>query len=164
MVMKIMRNLPFVLFLTLIYLLLTSNLEWLNIIAGVVIATGINLLLRPQIKPVSWQRAPRAILAMIQYLGILIYDIFKGGIMVARSVWSRKLKIQPSIIAIPSGCESELATALSAHATSIAPGELVVEIDTDGVMYTHVLDVTHSTEYQEQAQNMRRELLSKIIE
>lgn len=84
--------------------------------------------------------------------------------MVARSVWSRKLKIQPSIIAIPSGCESELATALSAHATSIAPGELVVEIDTDGVMYTHVLDVTHSTEYQEQAQNMRRELLSKIIE
>ena len=159
-----MRYLPFVLFLTLIYLLLTSNLEWLNIIAGVVIAIGITLLLRPQIKSVSWQRAPRAILAMIQYLGILIYDIFKGGIMVARSVWSRNLKIQPSIIAIPSGCESELASALSAHAISIAPGELVVEIDTDGVMYTHVLDVTHSAEYQEQAQNMRSELLSKIIE
>ena len=159
-----MRYLPFVLFLTLIYLLLTSNLEWLNIIAGVVIATGITLLLRPQIKPVSWHRVPRAILAMIQYLGILIYDIFKGGIMVARSVWSRNLKIQPSIIAIPSGCESELSTALSAHAISIAPGELVVEIDTDGVMYTHVLDVTHSAEYQEQAQNMRSELLSKIIE
>ena len=47
-----MRYLPFVLFMTLIYLLLTSNLEWLNIIAGVVIATGITLLLRPQIKPV----------------------------------------------------------------------------------------------------------------
>ena len=159
-----MRYIPFVLFLTLIYLMLTSNLEWLNIIAGVVIAIGISLLLRPQIKPVSWQRAPRAILAMIQYLGILIYDIFKGGIMVARSVWSRNLKIQPSIIAITSGCESELATALSAHAISIAPGEFVVEIDTDGVMYTHVLDVTHSSEYQEQAQNMRSELLSKIIE
>jgi multicomponent Na+:H+ antiporter subunit E len=159
-----MRYLPFVLFLTLIYLLLTSNLEWLNIVAGLVIAIGITLLLRPQIKPVSWQSAPRAILAMIQYLGILIYDIFKGGIMVARSVWSRNLKIQPSIIAIQSGCESELATALSAHAISIAPGELVVEIDTDGVMYTHVLEVTHSAEYQEQAQNMRSELLSKIIE
>ena len=101
---------------------------------------------------------------MIQYLGILIYDIFKGGIMVARSVWSRNLEIKPSIIAIPSGCESELATALSAHAISIAPGELVVEIDANGVMYTHVLDVTHSAEYQEQAQNMRSELLSKIIE
>lgn len=159
-----MRYLPFVLFLTLVYLLLTSNLEWLNIIAGVVITTGITLLLRPQIRPVSWRKAPRAILAIIQYLGILVYDILKGGIMVARLVWSRNLKIQPSIISIPSGCESELATALSAHALSIAPGELVVEIDADGVMYTHVLDVTHSSEYQEQAQQMRNDLLSKIIE
>jgi len=158
------RYLPFVLFLTFIYLLLTSNLEWQNVIAGVVISTGIMLLLRPQLKPVSWHRLPRAILAMIQYLGFLIYDIFKGGIMVARSVWSRSLSIQPSIIAIPSGCDSELATALSAHAISIAPGEVVVEIGADGVLYTHVLDVTHSSEYQETAQNMRRELLSKIIE
>ena len=159
-----MRYIPFVLFLTIVYLLLTSNLEWLNVIAGVVITTGITLLLRPQLKPVLWYRAPRAFLAMIQYLGIMIYEIFKGGIMVAKSVWSRDLKIQPSIIAIPSGCESELASALSAHAISIAPGELVVEIDADGTMYTHVLDVTHSAEYQEQAQNMRSELLSKIIE
>jgi len=158
------RYLPFVLFLTFIYLLLTSNLEWLNVIAGMVISIGIMLLLRPELKPISWHRVPRAILAMIQYLGFLIYDIFKGGIMVARSVWSRSLNIQPSIIAIPSGCDSELATALSAHAISIAPGELVVEIDADGVLYTHVLDVTHSSEYQETAQNMRRELLSKIIE
>ena len=142
--MNIMRYLPFVLFLTLIYLLLTSNLEWLNVIAGVLIAIGITLLLRPPLNPISWRRTPRVILAMIQYLFILIYDIFKGGIMVARSVWSRDLNIQPAIIAIPSGCESELATALSAHALSIAPGELVVEIDPYGVMYTHVLDVTHS--------------------
>jgi multicomponent Na+:H+ antiporter subunit E len=159
-----MRYLPLVLFLTSVYLLLTSNLEWLNIIAGVAIAAGITLLLRPQVRPASWKKAPRAILAIIQYLGILIYDIFKGGIMVARSVWSRDLRIQPSIIAIPSGCESELATALSAHAVSIAPGEVAVEIGTDGVIYTHVLDVTHSAEYQQQAQQLRNDLLSKIIE
>jgi len=159
-----MRYFPFVIFLSTIYLLLSSNLEWLNIFTGVVVAIGITLLLRPQLKPFSWRRAPRALLAMIQYLGIMIYDILKGGIMVAKSVWSRKLDIQPSIIAIPSACDSELATALSAHAISISPGELVVEIDENGVMYTHVLDVTHSGEYQEQAQQMRNELLSKIIE
>ena len=159
-----MRYSSFVLFLTLIYLLLTSNLEWLNVIAGLVVAMGITLLLRPQLKPISWHRAPQALLAMIQYLGIMVYDILKGGLIVAKSVWSRNLDIQPSIIAIPSGCDSELSTALSAHAISISPGELVVEIDDNGVMYTHVLDVTHSAEYQEQAQQMRSELLSKIIE
>lgn len=159
-----MRYFPFILFLTIIYLLLTTNLEWLNIVVGVLIAAGITLLLRPRVRLFSWRRVPRAILASIQYLGILAYDIIKGGIVVARSVWSPKLKIQSAIVAVPSGCESELATALSAHATSIAPGELVVEIDADGVMYTHVLDITQSSEYKEQAQQLRRELLSKIIE
>lgn len=159
-----MRYMPYILFLMIIYLLLTSNLEWLNIFAGLLVATGITLVLRPQIKRVSWRRVPRAILAMIQYLGIMVYDIFKGGIIVARSVWSRNLDIQPAIIAIPSGCDSELSTALSAHAIGISPGEVVVEIDEYGIMYTHVLDVSHSSEYLEEAQQMRNELLSKIIE
>ena len=155
---------PFILFLTLIYLMLKANFEWLNVVVGVLISLVITLLLRPRFKPVSWYRLPRAILAMVQYTGILIYNTIKGGLIVARSVWSPKVKIDPAIIAIPSGCESELATALSAHAISVSPGELVVEIDEDGVMYTHILDVTHSSEYKEQAQLMRRELLSKIIE
>lgn len=159
-----MRYLPYILFLTILYLLLTSNLEWLNIVVGILIAAGITLLLRPRVRLFSWRRLPRAILVVFQYLGILAYDIIKGGIVVARSVWSPKLRIHPAIIAIPSGCDSELATALSAHATSVAPGELVIEIDAEGVMYTHVLDVTHSSEYKEQAQLMRRDLLSKIIE
>ena len=159
-----MRYLPFILIFTVIYLLLTSNMEWLNITVGVLIAAGITLLLRPRVRLFSWRRVPRAILASIQYLGILAYDIIKGGIMVAKLVWSPKLKIRPAIVAISSGCDSELATALSAHAISVAPGELVVEIDVDGVMYTHILDVTHSSEYKEQAQLMRRDLLSKIIE
>lgn len=158
-----MRYFPFILFITIIYLLLTSNLEWLNIATGLLIAAGITLLLRPQVKPFSWSRAPVAVLAMIQYIGILIYDIITGGLMVARLALSPNLKINPAIISIPSGCKSELATALSAHAISVSPGELVVEIDAEGVMYTHVLDVTHSSEYKEQARHLRRNLLRKII-
>jgi multicomponent Na+:H+ antiporter subunit E len=142
-----MRYFPFILLFTLIYLMLTANLEWLNIFTGVLIAMVITWLLKPRLKTLSWHRVPTATLALIQYLGILVYDI-----------------INPAIIAIPSGCDSELATALSAHAISVSPGEVVVEIDEDGVMYTHVLDVTQSAEYKEHAQSMRRELLSKIID
>jgi multicomponent Na+:H+ antiporter subunit E len=74
-----------------------------------------------------------------------------------------KLPIRPGIIAIDSGCSSELGAALSAHALSITPGELVIGIDDEGVMYTHCLDATHSAEYTAQAQAMRRDLLSKIF-
>jgi multicomponent Na+:H+ antiporter subunit E len=159
-----MRYLPFVLFVTTIYLFLTSNLEWLNILFGVLIAIGTTLLLKPQVKPFSWRKIPVAIWAIIQYMAVLVYDIFQGGLMVAKLALSPKLDIKPAIISIPSGCETELAKALSAHAISISPGELVIEIDEDGVMYTHVLDVTKSVEYREQAQRLRRELLRKIFE
>jgi multicomponent Na+:H+ antiporter subunit E len=64
---------------------------------------------------------------------------------------------------IPSGCDSELATALSAHAITLAPGEMVVEIGEGGIMYTHTLDVTQAAEYVAEAQQLRRELLRKIF-
>lgn len=158
-----MRYAPFVFFLTLTYLMLTSNFEWLNIIVGILIAIGITLLLRPRLKVFSWRETPQAIVALLRYLVILAYDIVSGGVMVARLALSRHPDLKSAIIAIPSECTSELATALSAHAISIAPGELVVEIDDNGVMYTHVLDDSHSPEYKEQAQTLRRDLLQRIF-
>jgi hypothetical protein len=40
---------------------------------------------------------------------------------------------------------------------------MVVEIDEEGVMYTHVLDVRRSEIYIEEAQRMRRELARYIF-
>lgn len=158
-----MRYLPFVIFNTVIYLLLTTNLELLNVIAGLLIAVAITVLLKPVIQKASWRRFPSAAWAFIRYLGVLIYDIVSGGLMVARLALSRNIEINPGIIAIPSECDSELATALSAHSISISPGELVVEIDDKGVMYTHILDIRQEPEYKKQARKLRRELLSKIF-
>lgn len=158
-----MRYLPFITFLTIIYLFLTANPEWLNILAGLIIAVGITLLIRPSLQGFSWQRLPTALVALIRYAGMLIYDIIKGGLIVTKLTFSPKMEINPGIIAIPSGCESELATALSAHSISLAPGELVVEIDDQGVMYTHILDVQHGQEYKQQAQQLRSDLLRKIF-
>ena len=158
-----MRYLPFVIFNTIIYLFLTTNLELLNIFAGLIISVVITVVLRPVIRKASWRRFPAATLAFIRYLGVLIYDIVSGGLMVARLALSRKIEINPGVIAIPSECDSELATALSAHSISLSPGELVVEIDAEGVMYTHILDIRQEPEYKKQAQKLRKELLSNIF-
>lgn len=159
-----MRYIPFISFLTIIYLLLTSNLEWLNMLAGILIAIGITLLIKPSIQESSLRRLPSAALALIRYTGVLIYDIIRGGLMVAKLAMSPKMEIDPGIMAIPSECASELATALSAHSISLSPGELVVEIDDQGVMYTHVLDIRHGPEYKLQAQKLRSVLLQKIFQ
>ncbi len=152
-----------ILILLVIYLALTGNLQPSNIVLGALVAAVATLLLRPQPSRLDWRRLPAATWALIRYIAILAADVIESGITVARIVLDPKLPIRPGIVAIPSGCSSELGTALSAHALSVTPGELVIGIDDYGVLYTHCLDATHSAEYAAQAQAMRRDLLSKIF-
>ena len=152
-----------VLILLAIYLALTGNLQVANIVLGAMVAVIATLLLRPRPRRMDLRRLPGAIWATIRYIVILAKDIVTSGIAVARVVLDPALPIRPGIVAIASGCDSELGAALSAHALSVTPGELVIGIDEEGVMYTHCLDATHSAEYTAQAQAMRRDLLSKIF-
>ncbi len=149
--------------LALAYLALTANLEPSNIIVSLLLATAIILLLRPERRPVNLKRTIPAAIAFGRYLLILVYDLLVSGIQVARIVLDPALPIKPGVVAIPSGCESELGTALSAHAVSLTPGELVVEIDERGVMYTHCLNATGAEQYIAAAQKLRRDMLEKIF-
>jgi multicomponent Na+:H+ antiporter subunit E len=145
------------------YLALTANLEASNLVLGLLIAGGLTLLMQPRRGRFNLRRLPRAVLAVGQYALIVVYDAIKSGLAMARIILDPALPIKPGIIAIPSGCSSELATALSAHSITLAPGEMVIEISEDGVMYTHTMDVTHAAEYVADAQRLRRELLGDIF-
>ena len=146
-----------------VYLELSSNFELSNIIVGLMIVTGITKLIRPQRFSIDWRRLPSSVSALVLYLVILVYDVIASGIQVARIVLDPALPIKPGIVAIPSQCDSEMGTALSAHAITLAPGEMVVEMDEKGVMYTSCLDTTNAEKYTEDAQRMRKNLLQKIF-
>ena len=146
-----------------LYLLLTWNFEPVNILLGLLLGLGIAVLIRPERGAFDIKRLPGTIYASIRYLVIIFYDLLVSGFQVAGIVLRPSLPVQPGIIAIPSGSESELATALSAHAITLTPGELVVEIGDHGVMYTHTLDATHPEEDAREAQTLRRDLLDKIF-
>jgi multicomponent Na+:H+ antiporter subunit E len=160
MVLPFLRS---VLLLTFVYLAVTANAEPANIALGLLIAGMVTLLVRPRSGPTDLRRLPGALWGLVRYTAILTLDIIKNGLIVARIVLDPDLPIRPGIIAIPSGCQSELATALSAHAITVTPGELVIGIDEQHVLYVHCLDVTRAAEHAAQAQTMRRELLSKIL-
>ena len=149
--------------LWLVYLALTANLEPGNVVLGLLVATGLTLLMRPPRGTFELKRLPGAVLALGRYLFVVILDAIKSGLVAARLVLNPALPVKPGIIAIPSDCDSELATALSAHAITLAPGEMVVEIGKDGTMYAHALDATRAADYVEEAQALRRELLRKIF-
>jgi multicomponent Na+:H+ antiporter subunit E len=149
--------------LWLVYLALTANLELGNLVLGLVIATGLTALLRPPRGTFDLRQLPDTLMAIIRYLFVVILNAIKSGLVVARLVLDPVLPVKQGIIAIPSGCDEELATALSAHAITLAPGEMVVEIGEDGVMYTHALDATHAAEYVAEAQQLRLDLLRRIF-
>ena len=147
----------------LFYILLSDRWNIGNLAIGLLIAIGITALLRPRLERPDWRRLPGAAWAVARYGWVILYDMVTSGYQVARILLSRKMNIKPGIIAIPSGCQSELGTALSAHAITLSPGELVVEMDEQGVMYTHCLDVSRASQHLIQAQEIRQTLLSKIF-
>ena len=158
-----MYNLRAVLLLTAVYLALTANLQLSNIIAGLLLSVLILLLLRPAAHAVNWHLLPSTTWALLRYVAVLSYDLIISGIQVARIVLDPALPIEQGNIAIPTSCESETAQALSAHAITLTPGEMVVEMADDGTMYTHVLDATHAQETMADAQQMREQMLNKIM-
>lgn len=147
-----------------VYLALTGNLELANLATGLLIGAGISLLVRPQRLSIRWGRLPIALWSILRYLGVLFMDLIKSGIQVGGIILSPRPKIDPGIANIDASCKSELATALSAHAMTLTPGELVVEMDDDGHLFIHCLNVSNSAQYAAEAQSLRRELLSKIFE
>jgi multicomponent Na+:H+ antiporter subunit E len=113
---------------------------------------------------VNLKSLPRFLWAGLRYLFVVAGDVIRGGLSTARIVLDPNLPINPGIIAIPSGTQSELGTALSAHSISLSPGEMVVAIDDEGVMYTHCLNVDDSERMVADAQNLRKSLLSRMFE
>ena len=146
------------------YLGLTANFELSNLILGSLIAGGITALVRPEPGSINIRRAMIFLWSFLQYLAILAYDLVKSGFIVARIVISPSLPIRPGIVAIPTEVRGDWAIALNAHALTLTPGEMVVEVDEQGVMYTHCLDATRAEEYILEAQELRQKLLRNIAD
>jgi multicomponent Na+:H+ antiporter subunit E len=152
-----------ILLLWLMYLGLTANLEPSNLVVGLLIAVTLTAFLHPDRLSVDLRQVPRATWALARYVFVVAKDVILGGIQVARLVLDPKLPVKPGVIAVPSGSESEWATALSAHAITLSPGAMVMEIGEHGVMYTHTLDITGADESIAELQRLRRDLLEKIL-
>jgi multicomponent Na+:H+ antiporter subunit E len=149
--------------LVLLYLAMSGNLQPLNILLGIILATGIIFLVRPRRRPTPLRQIPGMTLGLVIYTLVLVREIFLNGLDVARIVLTPSLPIAPGIIAVPSECESDLCTALSALVITASPGEIVVEIGDDGTLYTHFLYARLEDEQIRAAQRSRRTYLQRIF-
>jgi multicomponent Na+:H+ antiporter subunit E len=159
-----LRMLLAILPLLLIYLALTANIAPGNILLGVLLAGLVIFFVQPGKIVHNLARLPQALWALVRFLAVLVVDIIKSGVVVAQIVLSPHLPIYPGIIRIPTQCSNDLGAALSAYALTVTPGEITMEISEDGELFVHCLDVRRSQEYVHEAQVLRQELLSKMVE
>lgn len=153
-----------VLILVVTYLALTPKIDFPQVLCGLVIALVITGLLRPTRRPVHWKKLPSTFWAAGVYLTDLIRDVIHSGMVVTRIVLDPKLPLKPGIIAFPPECASEYGRALAAYTISLAPGELLIEMDEDGTMYIHTLDVQTSERMVGASQKRRQNLLRKVFD
>jgi multicomponent Na+:H+ antiporter subunit E len=146
------------------YLALSASVGIPNVILGLLIALGALGLLRPKRLPVNWAGLPSAFSAMVKFMMALMRNVIASGIQVALIVLHPKLPIQSGIVAVPPESDSEIGQAIGAHAISLAPGELLIEMGEDGTMYIHSLDVFETERSVHKAQVHRQKLLNTIFD
>jgi multicomponent Na+:H+ antiporter subunit E len=146
------------------YLAITESLSPSNVVAGLVTGVLATLLLRPKWRPIRVRRLPGMAWALLSYLVLLMVEIIRNGLLVAKIVLRPSIRIRSGIVAVPSGSESEMGTAVSAHAITVSPGEMVVEIGLDQVMYVHGLDLPEDPEEMMKAERRRMALIRRITD
>jgi multicomponent Na+:H+ antiporter subunit E len=160
---KMTRYLRWVFPLTLLYIALTTNFEPRNWVLGGLLAVGITALLRPDPAPIQWRNLPTALLAMAQFLLTLIWSLLVSSLSITRLILQREMPLQQGVFALPSGSSSPLVTWLSAHAITLTPGELVLEMDEENTLYVHSLNMDRAVVQEPIAQARRVQQLEKIF-
>jgi multisubunit Na+/H+ antiporter MnhE subunit len=151
--------------LALFWMGITNRLTLESFLVGYLLGIGGTALFRPPLVDVNWRKLPGQLTALLIYIVVLYRDILLSGIGLARRVLSRDMNLKLGIIAVPiqDPEKSQIVAALSADVVTLTPGELVVEIEDNSVMYVHCLDIEDAEAHAADAQAKRLHLLQRIL-
>lgn len=147
------------------WMLISGQLTVESLLIGLVLGTALITLRRPGLAPLRLRNAPLQAAALVTYVMVMLRDIVISSIALTRRVLSRDMGLQPGILAVPTQDEERnfWVLALSANYITLTPGELVVEIIEDQMMYVHCLDIEASKRRAAADQARRLRLLRRIM-
>jgi multicomponent Na+:H+ antiporter subunit E len=132
--------------LTAVYLLTLASAHPLDVAFGVVLATALLWTVRGFLfvgpAPAAGEYL-RRFLAAPRFALQVVWDITVGTWTVSLMVLGLKSMDSPGIVDIPIGERTDTGVAVTSLATTLSPGEVLVDVDWDnGVMLMHVLDAS----------------------
>jgi multicomponent Na+:H+ antiporter subunit E len=153
------------LMISVVWMIVTNTLTLESFFVGFIVGLVSVLLVRPQGVHIRLVRLPVQLFYLVVYLGILLRDILLSGIDVARRVLSPDMRLSTGIIAVDTQDETNnmLIAALSSDVITLTPGELVVEVTDQHIMFVHCLDVSASLTRADRQQAQRVRLFRRIL-
>lgn len=149
------------------WVILTNQLALDNLILGYLIGVGILLLVRAERDTLKVARLPSQLFWLGVYVLRLGWDILRSSIDVALLVLRPRLSINPGFerVSTQDPTQDPLIGAISAHAITITPGEMVVDFDENDptIMVVHCLDIESARKTLNHDQSERLKLIKRIL-
>lgn len=138
-VRDILLQLPFLLWLVLLWLLLWHQFTPLAVITGILAAIFVTRVFRlPTVELVGRVNVWHSLVFIVLFLGAVVM----GAVSVAIQVFDFRRQPGAAIVAVPLRYADDIVTTHVAVTASLIPGSLVVESDRDRrILYLHVIGV-----------------------
>lgn len=86
---------------------------------------------------------PRIIIFISIYIPVLMFELVKANLDVARRVLNPKLPIRPGVIKVKTAIQSDFGKLVLANSITLTPGTISLDADQEGI-YVHCIDVENS--------------------
>jgi len=138
-VRDILLQLPFMIWLVLLWMLLWHQFTPLAIVTGILVAIFVTRVFRlPTVELVGRVNVWHSLVFIVLFLGAVVM----GAVSVTIQVFDLRRQPGAAIIAIPLRYADDILTTHVAVTASLIPGSLVVESDRDRrILYLHVIGV-----------------------
>ena len=144
-----------------LWLALTSKLDWQELICGTLVCLiislfGAGLYSKLDLPPLSIKR----ILFLLVYLIVLFWEVIKANFDVAYRVIHPKMPIKPGIVVIETRLKSDIAKMILANSITLTPGTFTLDVIGDNLLI-HWINV--KTEDIDEATNMIGQRFEKYL-
>lgn len=148
--------------MALLYVLLSGNVAWVNLVVAVLLGTGLSMLIPagetcPRLR--DW---PRVFVALLHHGVLVAWDVIINGFLVASMVLWRTSRVQPGLVPMRNGHTSELGAALDAHSITLAPGTMVVSFEPE-LFRVHCLEAPKAVADGPDAGASRRTRIERFV-
>lgn len=124
------------------WLLLTFSLDWEHLVTGVVVC-GLTAIVFGKIS-ISRPRKlfqPQRYFWMVIYAFFLLWECVKANFDVAYRVLHPAMPIRPGIVKARTSLKTDVARTCLANSITMTPGTLTVDMNADGELYIHWINV-----------------------